>query len=384
MHKFVDVNKGYKNVGTHAGVIHLNGQSYDAKTGRPITPHKTAQKPTARSAQSVDGFFVAGAAHPRQHTATVKAPKTTQHTAKQPPRSGAKHTVRHKQQRSKTLMRGVVSRPSFPVVAEETPAQPVATKAPVAHTERMKRALAVKKSTHISKFGGAHHRSHIEKKVVALPVQPAPQKQPANHHKTIVKTTTTHATSPRQSAAETHFSKAMSKADAHTHHARKTKKHRVARHLGMSARVLNAAAGALAIIMLAGFFAYQNIPNISMRIAASRAGFSAQLPEYQPSGFALGGPITYGPGMITVSFSSNSDDRHFNIKQQVSNWNSEALADNFLASSGKTYQAYQDKGRTIYLYDNANATWVNGGIWYQVDGNGVLSNEQLIRVANSF
>lgn len=146
---------------------------------------------------------------------------------------------------------------------------------------------------------------------------------------------------------------------------------------------MNAAAGALAIVLLAGFFAYQNIPNISMRVAASRAGFSAKMPGYQPSGFALQGPINYKPGQISLSFKSNSDDRAFNVSQQVSGWNSEALADNYLAANNKEYQTYQDKGRTIYLYDNSRATWVSGGIWYEVDGNGILSSEQLIRVANS-
>ncbi len=283
-------------------------------------------------------------------------------------------------------MRGAVSKPSFPVQAHTSPAVMAPTEPEEKTTpqdDRIKRALSIPKSSLISKFSDAKSRPQIEKKTAALPVKQAPQihRKPANY----AHTTTAHtAASKTPSAAELHFSKAMNKADSHKEPARKAKRrHRVARRLGLSPKVLNAAAGTLAIVLLVGFFAYQNVPNISMRIASARAGFSAQLPDYQPGGFALGGPVQYQPGKITVSFSSNSDNRQYAITQQVSGWNSEALADNYLAANNKDYQTYNDKGRTIYLYDNANATWVSGGIWYQVDGNGVLSNEQLIKVASS-
>jgi hypothetical protein len=84
-----------------------------------------------------------------------------------------------------------------------------------------------------------------------------------------------------------------------------------------------------------------------------------------------------------VTFRSNSDERNFELQQQVSNWNSQALVDNFILSENKQYQTFQEKGKTIYVYDNANATWVNGGVWYKIEGNSSLNTEQLLKIASS-
>lgn len=381
-------------MGTHAGVIHLNGKAYDAKTGRqlppaPASPPKKHHAAKAPSARSVDGFF-RGKTSVHKPAPTAKLTKQAQpHAKPATTRSGIKHTLHHKQQKSQTLMRHSVQKP---VTSQPLKAHHVAAKAghatPKAAAKpadpRLSRALSTPKSSLISRFG-ASHKSKVHKQHQPLPVQPAPaQPSPAS----VAKPAATPQASPAESAAETHFKQALAKADAHTHGTsgnskRHTKRKKVARHLGMSARALNATAIVAAILLLAGFFTYQNIPNLSMRIASSRAGFDAKLPAYEPSGYALGGPIEYAPGQIKVSYQSHSDERQYAISQQVSGWNSEALADNYLAEQGKTYQTYQDKGRTIYLYDGANATWVSGGIWYEVNGNDVLNNDQLIRIANS-
>lgn len=141
--------------------------------------------------------------------------------------------------------------------------------------------------------------------------------------------------------------------------------------------------GGLAALLLTGFFVYQNIPNLSMRVASTRAGFSAQLPGYKPAGFSQEKLVSYAPGKVTVSFRSNSDERQFQLTQQSSNWNSQALADNYLAKADKQYQTFQASGKTIYIYDNSSATWVNGGVWYQIEGQSDLSSDQLLKIANS-
>lgn len=370
-------------MGTHAGIIHLNGKVYDAKTGHEVkhrqTHHQKSTKTHRTKHRSVDGFLK----HPTKPHDQKKQHGST-HSAHHKPhkvRDGAKHTLHHKQQKSQTLMRNAVNRPAIaPLVTQNeitVPASPPET-LPQQQPERIKRALAVPKSSLITKFAYPSERKGVKKDISHVPVAPAPKNQSKPHHHS-----ESHAAMHTPSSAEKHFNKALEKADSHKHAARRKKEKKVARRLGMSARSFNTAAAALAIILLAGFFAYQNIPNISMQIASSRAGFAAKLPNYQPSGFALGGPIEYEAGKITVNFTSNTDDRNYSVSQQVSGWNSEALADNFLASQGKEFQTYQDKGRTIYLYDNSNATWVSGGVWYQVNGNEILSSDQLVRIANS-
>jgi hypothetical protein len=71
------------------------------------------------------------------------------------------------------------------------------------------------------------------------------------------------------------------------------------------------------------------------------------------------------------------------LSQRSSEWNSDALVQNFVATSRRAYQSYQDNGKTIYIYEGNNATWVDGGVWYQIEGNASLNSDQLLRIAKS-
>jgi hypothetical protein len=107
------------------------------------------------------------------------------------------------------------------------------------------------------------------------------------------------------------------------------------------------------------------------------------MPAYTPAGFSLNRDVQVSPGKITVGFRSNTDDKEFTITQQASNWSSQAMVNNHLIASNKTYQSYDNNGKIVYIYDNSNATWVNGGVWYQINGNATLTSDQLIRIASS-
>ncbi len=359
-------------MGTHQNVIELNGKVYDASTGRtvgsPAHPVKGAV---------VDGFI----RKPKtvSHTPKPAAPKKTTNHHQAP------HAHHHKAQRANTLMRGVVSKPNLAI---ENPAEEVRSESPVLPSKstdpaRLRRAHEVHKSSLISKFGFSNRLSPVTKKVEPLGIKTPPK----DHKQTHSNPESAHNASTRApiSAAQAHFNRALSHAKAHEQPAHVPKKPRkkLAHRIGISQKTFNAGASVLAAILLIGFFAYQNVPNISMRIAASRAGFSAKLPSYKPAGFSFGGPIEYAPGQITVNFASNSDERNFHLTQKVSSWNSQALLDNYLLANHKAYQTYQDKGRTIYIYDGSNATWVSGGVWYQIEGNSSLNNDQLLQIANS-
>jgi hypothetical protein len=147
--------------------------------------------------------------------------------------------------------------------------------------------------------------------------------------------------------------------------------------------MVNVGAASFAVLLLTGFVAYQNAPNFAMRMAGSKAGFAARMPGYQPSGFAMSGPIQSSPGTVSVSFRSTTDSRSFTVTQHPSTWTSESLRDNFVAMDGHTFQAHQDRGKTVYVYDGSNATWVNGGVWYQVEGKSSLNSDQLLHIARS-
>lgn len=322
-------------------IIELNGQRYDARTGAivattPIPASKTHHsKPVART---MDGFS--------------RAPKQS--------------LPHHQPEKSKTLMRAVVAKPK-PAQPHHQTHSPIKTTAATLHSQH-RHAASVQKSPLVSRFG-----HDIASNPKASPVPDASHIQDTG--RAVV----------HQPASADPISHAL--ANATGHEQPKLKKARlntrVARKLKVSPRVLSSASFGLAFLLITGFFAYQNIPGLTMRLAAARSGVQGRLPGYQPAGFSLNGSIAYKPGQITINYKSNSDDRNFKVSQSSSSWDSQSLLDNYVAVNRRDYQTVQDKGKTVYIYDGSNATWVDGGIWYRVEGESSLNSDQLLHIAAS-
>lgn len=397
-------------MGNQQNSIVLNGKIYDAVSGALIhdakpAVHQTASKPKPQVHRKT-GLVMDGVkhkplnAHSRKHAHKHRhtASKTKNHTAKahpphkttpkkpepHEPEHTVRHARRHQPQKSATLMRHAVKKPTHHNDHKDKKHEEPTNMYDERTQKRLERARAVEKSHHINRFPSGHHSSASRtahsspskpatKTVHApLPVEAAPKQSPP--------------TTPSMSESEKLVTNALKHARAHEAHkpyAKKPRKRHVAHALGVSRRAANLAMGALAVLLLGGFFLYQNIPNLSMQLASTRAGFDAELPGYRPAGFTQDSKVAYSPGKVTISFHSNSDDREYTLTQQVSNWNSEALADNYLAANDRQYQSYDAAGKTVYVYDNSSATWVNGGIWYQIEGNSSLTSDQLINIANS-
>jgi hypothetical protein len=325
-----------------ANTITLNGKVYDSTTGSVVgskPAHKTAPaKPVA-------------------------------------PKKPA-HKPHHKAQKARTLMRHAVKKPVISAeesVIVEMPVEQnesVALFIPQLSESRLKRAEKVHKSKLISRFGDFSNEPTLVKRHAHIPVRPHP-----------VETINSHGSGAKAKPSDHDiFTASLSKAESHKHAATPAKHHRAA---SKKSRRTALATSAVAIALLGGFFAYQNKPNMEFRVAAARAGVNASLPGYHPSGFAMSGPIEYAPGQLTIHFSSNSDDRNFSLTQKISNWNDQALHDNYVASAGKDYQTIDNNGQTIYVDNEGNATWVNKGVWYQVEGSSSLTNAQLLKIASS-
>jgi hypothetical protein len=346
--------------------IELNGKRYDTLTGKLVDAiASTVKKPTpAKSGINIDGFTHA------------HSPKQRPAPARKKPAPASRTTVanrsvgHHKLQQAKTLMRNAVTKPIPFKSAKHTEKQHLVRPDKLID-ERAKRATHISKSLLVSRFGGFSGAIAIKKRVVKLPVQPAPA-----HHNTKTE---------HQTAAQRSFSKTLETATSHKQPKlhKRSLRHKTAKKLGITSKTLSISAAMLAIIVLSGFIAYQNVPNIAIRVAATKAGFAAAMPRYLPSGFAMNGKIQASSGKVTINFKSNSDSRSFAIIQEPSNWTSQSLLENYVSIKDQPYQTYEDKGRTIYIYNGTNATWVNGGVWYQVAGNSNLNSDQLINIANS-
>lgn len=358
--------------------IVLNGKLYDAVTGEIIHDQAAIAPPQPKPkihrkqrGLAMDGVVIHHTKHHSHmpHKAHNAEPPKPVHHRPVTERASV-HARRHKPERAATLMRRAVHKPAYrptPQAAERTSVHDQRT------AERLARAKAVKKSHHIQRF--PHHAAHngpkpIPKKHAEVPVEAAPTHPPAAQ------------AHPHLSLSEQLVTNALKNAHSHEANQPFAKKRRRMPVTGWQ-RTGRLAAASLAVLVLIGFFVYQNVPSLSMRLAASRAGVDAQLPGYAPAGFSQDKLVSYSPGKVTINFHSNTDSREFKLVQQVSNWNSQALADNFLAAKSKQYQTYQASGKTIYIFDGSNATWVNGGVWYQIEGHSSLSSDQILKIANS-
>lgn len=120
--------------------------------------------------------------------------------------------------------------------------------------------------------------------------------------------------------------------------------------------------------------------NIEIRVASAKAGFHAELPGYKPTGYALNGGIKTSDGKVALNYKSG--DSAYTITQEPSAWNSQTLLDQTTAEQGRPQQTIQSNGRTIYVY-GSNATWVNGGVLYHVNGSANLTTDELTNLAIS-
>lgn len=338
-----------------SSTIELNGKKYDAKTGRIVTDAPTT-KVVKKSVQPKGGMIMDGVSKmkpARENTVTNPAHRTLE--------------------KSKTLMRPAVKKP---VIKNDISASPKKHVQHDAHTQsRALRAKHSAKSPLIKRF---HTPSTVTKKHEPLAVA-----QPKAAHKPKAQATSAAKASATPAKANI-FEQAIQGASSHLQEFdHKTLKKKGALHrVGFKHKGANIAALSVAGLLLFGFFAYQNKPSIEMKVAATRAGVQANMPDYKPAGYGAAG-VKQEPGKVSVSFRSRTDDKAFTLTQQASNWNSASLLANTVAQTNTPYQTYQDEGKTVYIYNNSNATWVDGGIWYQIEGNASLTSDQLLRIANS-
>ncbi len=333
-------------------IIELNGKRYDAMTGKII-----ADKPLTsaiinkakQTTKSFDGVRRVGRKKP----------------------SGARPLTAHQPQKSQTLMRSAVARPKAEPMQKTSPTViKHATSVFQAPKTRQERAKLVSRSQQIQKFNLSSAAERVAEMVNDIPQKTSQALSSISVAETVVSSS---------------FSKALQAASSHEliKLPKRTKRRRLASWLDISPRAINITGFVIAALVVGGFFAYQNAPNLSMRLASARSGIHGVVPSYQPAGFGRSGAISYQPGKIVINYRSHSDSRNYQVTQAGSSWNSQSLLDNFVAQQGQDYQTVQDNGKTVYIYNDSNATWVDGGIWYRVEGESKLTSDQLLRLAAS-
>lgn len=326
-------------------IIEINGKRYDAQTGKLIA-QKSNRPASVSHAKATEGVALDGFVRPVRSSS--KPPRDKKHLHSKLSRAP---------QKSKTLMRPAVKKPSAKTKKVETPRE-VKPKLSEPHPQRLHRAKNTPKSHRVSRFG----RKHLVPAQVVK--KSAPMKVAAPSHNVVQRTTE-------------QFEKAMQEATSHLENfVPDSKSPRKKRFTFAGLAVLS--------VLVLGFFAWQLMPTVKVKYAGTRAGFSAQAPGYSPAGYGLSGNVQSSSGEVTLSYDSRIDDKSYQIKQTPSNWTSQSLITNFVVPTyGSNHQVYESGGKTIYISDNSNATWVDGGIWYQLSGNAPLTSDQLQRIVNS-
>jgi hypothetical protein len=337
--------------------IEINGKRYDARTGELIS----AAPKKIQVTKSVDGISATPA-----KTQEVLSPAAVLKEVKS--REAAPH-MKRRVHHSVTLHRRAVKAPKVEIASpQET--KKTAEVSPKTDHRRLERAQTIARSQHISRFG-------VAQSVAEEPTQtPAPE-QPI--------TPTPEPQAPPEPELKVSQLKPSTVHKALSYAAEEQKKERSMPIQAHSrTKLFSYGASGLVVLLLAGYVTYLNVPSLSMKVAASRAGFAATMPGQTPSGYSLSGPVLSSPGQVTLKYSSNTDTREFSVKQQPTTWDSTALLENYVMDKDKEYLTYQDRGLTVYIYDGGNAAWVNGGKMYTLDGAKTqLDTRQILNLASS-
>ncbi len=302
--------------------VTINGTSYDARSGLPLSRQSSAS-PAKRPVAST-------AIHARPKKATTLSRKQ----------------VRSKQPRS---LLSEVKRP---------------TKSP--HISRFAPDVTPKKAS--SAPAPKAHKADIP---------PIPHKASSSAHP---KKPTAH-TPTNQERKHHAIATAVANTDAKKQSSSKKSQKKTFWIFGKS-KSLNIMIVSVAALIAVGSIVYVNMPHLLVSVASAQSGMAASYPSYQPSGYGLKGPIESSEGKVMMKFAAHAGPQWFSITQTKSNWDSSALLVNYVEPNSKEYITYNDSGLTIYVYDN-NASWVSGGILYTIKGNSELPNDQIRRIATS-
>ncbi len=351
-------------------IVELNGNTYDVRTGKLVTsaqpgrlqPQMDITRPAKRQPES------------------FRADR--KQAANQPTSTPVKSPLRTK--KSQALMRTAVQKPKSakPSTTKQIP-EAQRRHAP-SHYSRLERAKKIAKSTTIQKFqpNNQHQAAAVHKldqtatTKVPSPTTPKTPSNPINQAPGV------NQANPQQRNQD-RLEAAVASATSHqqTFDDGGSVGRTLARLRNIPLPVRYGFTVMVAVIAL-GTIGYVTAPRVSVHLAANRSGVAASLPSYRPTGFTLNRSVEYSPGQVTLEFESLSDNRNFRIHKASTDWTSEALRANFVEERG-LYQTVENRGNTIYIYNGTNATWIDGGVWYNIEGASSLNSNQLLRIAES-
>lgn len=335
-------------------ILEINGHRYDANSGAALGPTHTKH-----SQQHL---------HTKQLNDVVRAP--------------AASSKAHKPASSRTLMRHVVKKPASQSKRVKVQAQldtfaiqsnsATLFKPSVKRLDakRLAKARRINKSQAISHFGSLSAATERARAAVA-----AKQTSTRQERRVAANSVSAPLTPAARTAAL--MERAVERASLPEHSAQSTKRHKKSRRAHFATT-----GGAIVVLaLIVGVVATYTLPKVELQMAAAKAGFQAQLPSHKPQGYEVQA-LSSSKGSIQASYISSVDNSSYSLVQKKSQWDSASLEKQYVKTVASRYETIQSASRKIYIYGQ-NATWVSGGIWYKLQNNGALSNQEIVKLANS-
>ena len=356
-------------------------ETITVKSGKSIQPAATLHARPARSIRLMQDVVR------RPQPTPAAAPTNSVILPKQRDNPIASLPLKHHQpQHPKTLMRNVVTKPAPGLKRQLSMSVPAAKNTDVSVMVRPKQSVAqidpkrnsrsqgVPKSQFIQKFapekrtwftGHEHAAVKIAKPTTSAQEVAAPPRQSMDIFQKAFERANSHQPTTDIEEAKTNQLKSARRRAKPVHH-----------------RLPTILAVSLAVVVLAGIIAYQFRPAITLRFANAKAGFHTVMPNWTPSGFGVAN-FQYEPGSVSVNYARSGTSRHYTFSQSSSKLNSQTLLDTTVAPADHAYQTLQNGGRTIYIYGNNNAAWVDSGRLYKITSDGNLSTSDILSIATS-
>lgn len=353
-----------------ASIIEINGNRYDAISGQLIG---AARKAASHIKRPIDGLSVDGITKPTRIIRKSAVKRSIYALQRQVP-SGA---WQRKPERSKTLARGSVKKPTRPQPESKIKARGLAQ-----NHAQVARAAATKQNSKVQRFGmisfssrsksGQAKTGEIMPKGVHLSAAASAS----------IPTTLSSVGSASHHKLERLLDYALASADAHKKAGQSRRSQ--SRYFG---RLPKWAALSLAALILAcafGLFMWHKIPVASMKLAATKAHINASLPT-PISGYKIG-PITSGERAVTTTIQSITDSsKKYMVTERSSNQPAASLSDT-AGQDDRQVQTIQDQGKTYLLSqegDKSTATCVKGANTIIIEGLGLNAAEQASAIKNA-
>ncbi len=152
---------------------------------------------------------------------------------------------------------------------------------------------------------------------------------------------------------------------------------------------------ALIALVVTAYVSYLNIPSLSLRVAAARAGITnASLPSHLPSGFSYSGPVSKtGRGEIKAQAVSKNGGTLTITEKTTGYIDPDSLLESYVkplagcqVDINQCVNRYdQNGGLTIFVFNGRDAIWVFGNVLYTINGQDTtLQPDQILSLAASF